>query len=225
LGEHPSGDVVKHCNGKYYGVTKGGGSNKVGTIYEYNAITSTYTKKKDFIGTNGAEPYGEMKLAPNGKLYGISRSGGDSSQGNIFEYNVTANTLISKFSFTKTSGIYPICMILKDSILYGVTLNDSLDYGYPQGEGSFFKYNLNTNSYVKLASLGANDFGFNLGLSRLVDGNNGNLYFATYFDDLMGSNPILYIYNIATNTLTTDNNITGLFYFKAYQSFYLLRRG
>ncbi len=50
---------------RLYGTARDGGTNDLGTFYEYNLSTNTFTKKLDFNGTNGAKPtYMRMALVP-----------------------------------------------------------------------------------------------------------------------------------------------------------------
>jgi len=56
-GSYPQGSLMQACNGKLYGMTKQGGVNNMGVLFEYNPATDIYTKKLDFNGYNGSIPY------------------------------------------------------------------------------------------------------------------------------------------------------------------------
>ena len=64
--------LLQASNGKLYGMTREGGSNGAGTIFSYDPATSAYTQLKDFDDTNGANPYGSLVQASDGKLYGMT---------------------------------------------------------------------------------------------------------------------------------------------------------
>ena len=75
-GSNPSSSLIQTKDGKFYGMTSQGGSSGVGVIYSFDPFTSTYTKVKDFDNTNGANPWGSLMQARDGKLYGMTHLGG-----------------------------------------------------------------------------------------------------------------------------------------------------
>jgi len=78
-------------NGKLYGTTRQGGIMNGGIIYEYEIATGLYVKKFDFNSTDGYRPESGMITASNGKLYGLTRLGGSSFKGVIYEFHTLAN--------------------------------------------------------------------------------------------------------------------------------------
>ena len=52
-GASPDGSLMQASNGKLYGMTNGGGVNGgfggYGVLFQYDPVTSTYTKKLDFV--------------------------------------------------------------------------------------------------------------------------------------------------------------------------------
>ena len=107
-GAWPEGTLTQTSNGKLYGITYGGGTNDKGVLFEYDPNTDTYIKKLDFNGTNnGALPKGTLIQASNGKLYGITSSGGINNKGVLFEYDPTTNTYTKKVDFDGTNGSGP----------------------------------------------------------------------------------------------------------------------
>ena len=66
-------------NGKLYGTTSSGGAGTSGVLFEYDINTDTYAKKVDFTGSNGANPYGDIVQATDGKLHGMTNGGGANS--------------------------------------------------------------------------------------------------------------------------------------------------
>ncbi|MBM3436016.1 MAG: hypothetical protein FJY07_07370, partial [Bacteroidetes bacterium] len=108
-GSSPQGRLIEATTGKLYGMTSSGGTNSYGVLFEYDYTSSTFTKKLDFDGTaTGRNPYGGLVLASNGMLYGMTRIGGSSNLGVIFEYDYSTSTFTKKFDFDgTTNGSYP----------------------------------------------------------------------------------------------------------------------
>jgi uncharacterized repeat protein (TIGR03803 family) len=109
-GSSPRGPLMQASNGKLYGMTAAGGANSVGVIFEYDITTNTYTKKVDLSTANGSAPFGGlMELSTtNGKLYGMTRSGGASSLGVIFDYDLVSGTYTKKVDLVAANGSQPI---------------------------------------------------------------------------------------------------------------------
>jgi uncharacterized repeat protein (TIGR03803 family) len=146
-GSYPLGSLMQASNGLLYGMTRLGGANGLGVLFEYNPTTGTYTKKLDFNGaTNGSNPYGSLMQAPNGLLYGMTTNGGTSSGGVLFEYNPATSTYTKKLDFNGPNGSYPRGSLMQASngLLYGMTLN-----GGANGFGVLLEYNPATSTYTK----------------------------------------------------------------------------
>ena len=87
-------------------MTLNGGSSGDGVIFSFDPSSSTYTKLKDFDGTNGANPYGSLIQASDGKLYGMTL-GGSSNHGVIFSFDPSSSTYTKLKDFDGTNGGYP----------------------------------------------------------------------------------------------------------------------
>ena len=75
-------NLIQASDGNLYGMTGNGGANNLGVLFQYNPVTSSYTKKLDFNGaTNGAQPNGSLMQASDGNLYGMTDSGGINNKG------------------------------------------------------------------------------------------------------------------------------------------------
>ncbi|HIP36192.1 MAG TPA: T9SS type A sorting domain-containing protein [Crocinitomix sp.] len=98
-GYHPEGSLVFAPNGKMYALSSFGGVNNKGLLFEYDYLTNTTTKLVDFNGANGAHAYGDVFVASNGKLYGMTYEGGNNNSGVIFEYDITTSTYTVKYHF------------------------------------------------------------------------------------------------------------------------------
>ena len=99
--------LMQASNGKIYGITGHGGNsqNSSGIIFEYDYNTNTYSKKFDFDAFNfggATTPYGILRQAPDGKLYGTASA--FSPNGCIFSYDYTSNTYTKLASFPAPTG-------------------------------------------------------------------------------------------------------------------------
>ncbi|HOY31118.1 MAG TPA: T9SS type A sorting domain-containing protein [Bacteroidales bacterium] len=178
-GAYPYGPLMSASNGMLYGMACSGGINNAGVLFEYNPVTSTYTKKIDFAGTsNGRYPYGRLVQANNGMLYGMTNQGGSNDWGVLFEYNPVTNILTKKLDFTGTSnGKRPMGSMMKASNgkLYGTTT-----YGGTNDFGVLFEYDPSTNTFTKKHDFtdipdGRSPYG-----SDVMQASNGVLYGTTY---------------------------------------------
>lgn len=147
-GSYPKGSLVQASNGKIYGMTSEGGANNYGVLFEYDPITSTFTKKLDFAGiTNGRNPYGSLTQASNGKLYGMTYRGGTNSYGVLFEFDPTTSTFTKKFDFNGSAkGAYPYgsLTMASNGKMYGMTNGGGANW-----MGVIFEYDLTTSTYTK----------------------------------------------------------------------------
>ncbi len=100
---------IEGAGHKLYGSTKDGGVNNLGTVFEYNIDSNTFTLLTSFTGfvSSGSDPTGGLFLS-NNKLYGMNSDGGSYSKGTIFEYDLQQHTLTIKKVLTPASGGDPI---------------------------------------------------------------------------------------------------------------------
>lgn len=87
-GTSPQGGLKKSSNGLFYGVTQRGGAYDGGTLFEFNPITSVFTKLFDFEATVSGNYPCSLTQATNGKLYGATYWGGAYQHGTVFEYDI-----------------------------------------------------------------------------------------------------------------------------------------
>jgi hypothetical protein len=102
-GSFPRGMLVLNSNNKFYGLTRDGGVNNLGVIFEWDPATNIYTKKTDFSSAIGAKPQGSLLLS-DGKFYGMTQIGGTDDRGVIFEWDPGTNAYslkqqLSNFAF------------------------------------------------------------------------------------------------------------------------------
>lgn len=208
-GSNPIGSLVQAPNGKLYGVTAFGGVNEEGVIFEYDITTNALKKVMDFDGTNGRNPSGGLILGSNGKLYGVTRSGGENNNGLLFEYDAMKGNFVRKYSFDQTFPVNsePIGNLVQTpgGKLYGLRGG----YGLPPWQsipGSIlFMYDLSSNTYEEKHSF---EFGEGSSLnarSGLIYASNGKLYgigngpFPMDFSSGFFLNDVLFEYNISND--------------------------
>ncbi len=138
--------MVEVSNGRFFGMTKYGGQDSRGVLFEYNAATNTYITRLSFTGSNGAEPGGGLFKASNGKLYGMTERGGATDQGIIFEYDYNSNRFIKKIDMTTANGSRPLGTFIQapNGNLLALTWG-----GGSGGTGALIEYDYNSNVYTK----------------------------------------------------------------------------
>jgi len=100
-GAHPYGDLIEF-DGKLIGVTAFGGITDHGVLFEFDLTTSTFTKKVDLNDVaKGNNPMGTL-AEWEGMLYGMTRYGGATRDGSLFEYEPTNGDFSKKLDFNNT---------------------------------------------------------------------------------------------------------------------------
>lgn len=175
-GASPYGNLIQATDGKLYGMTYDGGSNAVGVIFSFDPATSVYTKLKDFDDVNGGKPNGSLIQASDGKLYGLTYSGGTSGAGVIFSFDPSTSvyTKLSVFDWMNGSGPTGNLIQATNGRLYGMTSRgDSRGVLY-SGNGVIFSFDPQASTYTKLMDFdgtnGAGPYG------DLIQQSDGKLY-------------------------------------------------
>jgi len=168
--DNPRGSLIQARNGNLYGMTYEGGQNSDGVIFEYNLTTNVYTVIHNFVDqTTGQKPSGDLLELPNGKLMGVTQSGGGSNNdGVLFEFDLLTNnyTLLSSF-YKYSNGQEPHGNLILgfNGTLFGLTRFGGPNIVWPgSGDGGLFEYNPMTNlhqakKFFNSKSDGANPFG------------------------------------------------------------------
>lgn len=55
-GSYPQGNLTESTNGKFYGMTKTGGNNSFGLLFEWDPDANVFVKKKDFVMSDAYNP-------------------------------------------------------------------------------------------------------------------------------------------------------------------------
>lgn len=84
----PSGALVQSSAGYFYGVTPAGGTNNYGRLFRMSPSGSVTTLLhfNNASAPLGSGANGDLVIASNGKLYGVTNGGGASNKGTIFEF-------------------------------------------------------------------------------------------------------------------------------------------
>ena len=112
-GVHPEAGLTPGPDGNFYGTTRDGGSNNVGTIFRVTpngVLTSLFS----FNNTNGSAPQGALALGPDGNFYGTTSLGGTLRSGTVFRFS-TNGVLTTLASFNGTNGANPQCQLVMDA--------------------------------------------------------------------------------------------------------------
>lgn len=175
-------------DGNLYGLAMGNFSVGGSAFFKYNINSNTLLKIITFNGIDtGSEPVGSLLLADNGKLYGLTSSGGVNDDGVLFEYTPSTNTFIKRKDFIGyTGGSYPIGQLMqsKNGKLYGIASNAVANFN-----GLLFEYDYNLNTITtKLEFTGLN--GANSEKTDLTEVSNEQLGIA--IQEYSTSNLIIY---------------------------------
>lgn len=139
-------------NNKLYGTTSSGGINDEGVLFEFDPANYAYKKLVEFdYATTGSSPEAGVMQASNGKLYGITNSGGANNNGVIFEYDLALSKYKKLADFVdSTTGDGPSGRLIQSSNgnLYGCT-----SYGGKHDYGSVFEFNIGTGKLINTTSM------------------------------------------------------------------------
>jgi uncharacterized repeat protein (TIGR03803 family) len=135
--QEPESGLIRATNGNFYGMTRLGGTNNTGAIYE---VTQGGAETVLYSFPAAVAPNGILVQASDGNLYGVTGAGGSLNYGTIFKITL-AGAYSTVYSFYENGGvdaIMPSYLILgHDGNLYGLSLE-----GGTNGTGTIFRYNL-----------------------------------------------------------------------------------
>jgi len=230
-GRNSSGGLIYLSDGKLYGMGGGGGMYNKGTIFSFDPVTMSYAVLHHFIDSTGYGPgYGTLMLGNDGKLYGVTKNGGNNYHlGTIFSYDLNNNTYNCLYKFSSAfNGAYAANPLVQTSNgkLYGVMAQA----GGIGAEGVLFSYDIQSDTFTilhnfipatgsrpessltlaangKLYGTASKGGSHNAGVafSYNID---SNLYSVIYeFDSITGLNPRGMITEAVWNTATATPDI------------------
>lgn len=199
-----SGGIPKYSklceakNGRLYGLTCYGGRFNAGVLFEYDPSGNHLEKKWDFdTMLVGANPYGSLMLASDGRLYGLTRSGGLHGAGVLFSFDPVTDQYYKYWDFQpKVSGTCPYGSLTEgpEGKLFGMTSK-----GGQYSDGVLFVYELKTHQLTKLVDF-ENDRLGRFPHGSLVTAPNGKMYALTREGGTHGYGTLVE-FDPATNTL------------------------
>jgi len=123
-GDAPIGPLVQASDGNFYGTTRGGGKDQLGTIFRVTSdwtFITLYSFKK--IAHDGLNPAGGLTQGTDGNLYGTTAGGGTASSGTIFQ--ISLNGIYKQlYSFPSNHPAFPAAAPIQDTngTFYGPTV-------------------------------------------------------------------------------------------------------
>jgi uncharacterized repeat protein (TIGR03803 family) len=198
--------LVRHPDGNFYGVTRAGGANGLGTVFRLTPA-GALTTLAEFTGgtglTKGAAPAGPLTFSGN-TLYGMTRDGGAGGFGVVFSIT-TAGAFSVMAEFTGTAGLKPGAnpsgglLLHTDGALYGTT-----EFGGVHDFGTAFKI---TTGAVFTSLRAFDDVSGSQQAGTLVRGADGQLYGATAAGGTSGWGTLFKMTTAGAHTVLT--NFTG----------------
>jgi uncharacterized repeat protein (TIGR03803 family) len=201
-GAHPEGLLLAKDQ-KFYGILNFGGY-----LFQYDAVANTVSNLASLpFTTCSLQSSGHLIQAENGKLYGLvsCNSAGDTT-GNLFEYDIALDTLVTKVVFnTYGMGLKPYGTLAEapNGKLYGVTAEGGL---YKQG--TLFEYDPASGVHKKLVDFKEKELGWQPNGGLLL-ASNGKLYGTT----AMGGKEeagVVFEYDYVSGLYTKKSDFTGL---------------
>lgn len=176
-GSFPDGGLMQADNGKLYGLTKFGGANDEGVVFEYDISNNSIRKVVDLSLTGlGGNATGDWMQAQNGNLYAFCGRGGLNNDGALIEYNLLTDSVVKIFDFEESQGENPIGSLMQasDGKIYGTAL-----YGGRSDRGTLFSFDIeNGNVFDKIFDFRWYSEGFGFWVSP-IQAMDGKLYGVT----------------------------------------------
>ncbi len=208
-GINPFGSLMQASDGKLYGMTNKGGNTNEGVVFSFDPSASVYTKLIDFNFANGANPYGSLIQATDGKLYGMTYGGNIlgrnfNNDGVIFSFDPVSSAITVFQGFVSptpnpqsTPGSNPFGSLVqaKDGKLYGMS-----NKGGIQGFGAIFSLDPSTAIYMKLRDFGTHENGSNAA-GTVIQASDGKLYGMTTYGGIHNDG-VIYSFDASTSVYT-----------------------
>ena len=193
------GNLIQASDGDFYGTTRYGGTNNLGTVFKISG--TTYTVLHSFSSSlyDGEQPLAGLVEGSDGKFYGTTLNGGASNLGSVYSISASGSfTLLHSFSIKPMDGEHPYAGLVQgtNGNFYGTT-----SLGGVNGAGTVFSVTSSgTFSQVYSFSTAATDG--ETPYSGLLQAADGNFYGTTYAGGANGLGTVYEISNISAYTGT-----------------------
>ena len=174
-GSSPYGSLIQATDGKLYGMTNLGGTHNAGVIFKIDPSTNAYSVVWNFDTFNQHYPFGTLKQATNGLLYGLT-SGGGALSGNIFSFDISTNVLASLITFGNNEDPHGSLMQAGNGKMYFMTYG-----GGANSQGKVMQFDPGNNTIYVL-----HDFDGTTGLNPIGDMTLGRCAVA-FFHSILGN--------------------------------------
>jgi uncharacterized repeat protein (TIGR03803 family) len=147
-GSTPRGALLQGPDLFLYGVTGGGGVLGKGVLFKVKTDGTSYNKLVEFDGSaKGAYGASTPTLASDGKLYGMTQSGGANDKGTVFSISPNGVGFIKILDLGGITGSNPLGSLIEalDGNLYGMTSK-----GGTKDLGIAFRVRKNGTGFFKL---------------------------------------------------------------------------
>jgi uncharacterized repeat protein (TIGR03803 family) len=199
IGTGPS--RLTNLNGILYGETYSKAKYGVGSLYAFNPATGQVTKEFDMVGAlNGSNPI-DLVAMPNGRLYGITSTGGNNNFGILYEYDPSKNVLVKKIDFDENSG-FPLNSLTPTS--RGTLLGSTFSGGV-NNMGTLFEFDPIRGDLTKKKDL-SDQTGREI--RKLVEFSKDLFYGVTSWSGENGKG-VLFKYNLVTNEYIKKYDFDG----------------
>jgi uncharacterized repeat protein (TIGR03803 family) len=179
-GQSPYASLTSASNNPLIGTTRTGGSLAQGSIYSLRFDGLGYTLLSSLESPDfPTSPVACLVEATNGNLYGVTRFGGSSNNGTLFNLNLSGanfGTVYSSTNIVNGTEFRGGLIQASDGALYGTTV-----FGGSGGDGVVFRASLDASEYTVLKnfSFGSTGPGANP-MQPLLEARDGLLYGTTY---------------------------------------------
>jgi uncharacterized repeat protein (TIGR03803 family) len=103
VGSGCSADMLDGGDGNLYGLTRNGGTNGNGTIFQlttnglatalYSFPATATNRSGIYTNANGANPTGGLVRGSDGSFYGVTWKGGPAGQGTVFKFSMPSSSV------------------------------------------------------------------------------------------------------------------------------------
>ncbi|WP_026898830.1 choice-of-anchor tandem repeat GloVer-containing protein [Daejeonella oryzae] len=190
--------LVLAPDGKFYG-TGYGRREDMGIIFSFDPVSKAIVNLHNFDALNGSNPAGGMVLAGDGKMYGVTRSGGAGNNGVIYSFDPATSVYSKLKDFQGADGSYVngrgSLIEASDGKLYGVTSRGGKD-----NFGVLFSYDPRSGAYSSFLEFNGTNGKYPDG--GLVETPDGQLYGMIRSDQITQDGLAIFVFNITTRHLS-----------------------